>query len=759
MHTNLLILIWRRKISLLLLVSSLILCGLWTWAYLDTKQTFTQNYINLPSDSEDSTPRDSYKHIYVLQKLISQANRILRFQQNQDTNNKKDTNVQYHPNSLANSGLTRFVKPTKNPPSIVIEEASAQTLSLVARRKKLPIVGESYLFEEERLRILENQQKSRNSAMDDLQSQMENDAQMLSSAEKQTQYEHELQRMGIPMVAGIGPEGARAPNERLVHLDLKGAPPKLSFLKTLLPVLKTLGATGLLIEYEDMFPFEGNISTLSARNAYNREELKDFLEACAEHGFNIIPLVQTFGHMEYALKLQEFAHMRELPDSPQSICPSQKQSMNFIDAMLTQVIDFHLQLQQPNIEKIPLKMSHIHIGCDEVYRMGECTQCRQKTKGELFLNHVTTIAHFIRMKWPQLKVIIWDDMLRGMTLSEMQHSQIGNYVEPMIWVYINDIYRFIPPMLWERYTRVFPTAWAASAFKGAFGESLMIPPIQRHLENNIRWLAVIAKEGARFSKGFQGLALTGWQRYDHFAVLCELLPTGMPSLMVSLSTVSRGYFNTNPKENDLLKVLQCVYQLDKRRSGHPWLELQPNSHHNQLFSTCVYLGHQFYKFSLRLFDMLSEIEVYLQQVQEKSAWMSDYNVRHNFTSTIRVHELTHKTPIYISELQGMARQANELLYETYDEFTIAEFIEQSIYPTIGSLQRHLANAQLLLQPNTWPQRPLPIAQALHDLNLIPNNPQQQQQQQQQHHQQQLQQYQQQHLQYQQQHHHQHHATN
>lgn len=391
------------------------------------------------------------------------------------------------------------------------------------------------------------------------------------------------------------------------------------------------------------------------------------MEACAVHGFNIIPLVQTFGHMEYALKLQEFAHMRELPDSPQSICPSQKQSMNFIDAILTQVIEFHLQLQQPHMEKIPLKMSHIHIGCDEVYRMGECAQCRQKTTGELFLNHVTTIAHFIRMKWPHLKVIIWDDMLRGLTLSEMQHSQIGNYVEPMIWVYINDIYRFIPPMLWERYTRVFPTAWAASAFKGAFGESLMIPPIQRHLENNIRWLAVIAKEGSRFSKGFQGLALTGWQRYDHFAVLCELLPTGIPSLMVSLSTVSRGYFNTNPKENDLLKVLQCAYQVDKKRSGHPWLELQPNSHHNQLFSTCIYLGHQFYKFSLRLFDMLNEIEVYLQQVQEKSAWMSDYNVRHNFTSTIRVHELTHKTPIYISELQGMARQANELLYEIYDE--------------------------------------------------------------------------------------------
>lgn len=110
----------------------------------------------------------------------------------------------------------------------MIEEASAQTLSLVARRKKGPIVGESYLFEEERLKILENQQRVRNSAMDEIQNQMENEAQMLSSAERQTQYEHELQRMGVPVVAGIGPDGAKPPKERLVHLDLKGAPPKVS---------------------------------------------------------------------------------------------------------------------------------------------------------------------------------------------------------------------------------------------------------------------------------------------------------------------------------------------------------------------------------------------------------------------------------------------------------------------------------------------------------------------------------------------------
>jgi len=67
----------------------------------------------------------------------------------------------------------------------------------------------------------------------------------------------------------------------------------------------------------------------------------------------------------------------------------------------------------------------------------------------------------------------------------------------------------------------------------------------------------------------------------------------------------------------------------------------------------------------------------------------------------------------------MAREAQQLLWEVYDEYTVTEFVEQHIYPTIEALQRQLARAEMLLQRRTWPQRPLPLQlKVQEDMGLV-----------------------------------------
>jgi hypothetical protein len=86
-------------------------------------------------------------------------------------------------------------------------------------------------------------------------------------------------------------------SHRLVHLDLKGAPPLISYLLELFPLLKKLGATGILLEYEDTFPYTGELQVISAGNAYNRNDIVKLNAAAEANGLEIIPLVQTFGHL------------------------------------------------------------------------------------------------------------------------------------------------------------------------------------------------------------------------------------------------------------------------------------------------------------------------------------------------------------------------------------------------------------------------------------------------------------------------------
>lgn len=105
--------------------------------------------------------------------------------------------------------------------------------------------------------------------------------------------------------------------ERLVHLDLKGAPPKLEYFAQIFPLFSKLGATGLLIEYEDMFPYSGPLKSIVAGNAYDEAAIAKINSLAKENKLEIIPLIQTFGHMEFLLKFEEHVHLREDPEQPQ----------------------------------------------------------------------------------------------------------------------------------------------------------------------------------------------------------------------------------------------------------------------------------------------------------------------------------------------------------------------------------------------------------------------------------------------------------
>lgn len=75
-------------------------------------------------------------------------------------------------------------------------------------------------------------------------------------------------------------------------------------------------------------------------------------------GLEVIPLVQTFGHLEFVLKNHKYADLREQQDDLGSICPSNPDSLPLIKSIVDQVLELH-----PGIKMI-------HLGGDEVWKLG-----------------------------------------------------------------------------------------------------------------------------------------------------------------------------------------------------------------------------------------------------------------------------------------------------------------------------------------------------------------------------------------------------
>lgn len=67
-----------------------------------------------------------------------------------------------------------------------------------------------------------------------------------AKSEKQTENVQMEQQLGIPYV-NLDPKNPYIPKTRIVHLDFKGAPPVISYLKKFFPLIKQMGATGVLL--------------------------------------------------------------------------------------------------------------------------------------------------------------------------------------------------------------------------------------------------------------------------------------------------------------------------------------------------------------------------------------------------------------------------------------------------------------------------------------------------------------------------------
>ena len=192
----------------------------------------------------------------------------------------------------------------------------------------------------------------------------------------------------------------------------------------------------LLIEFADRFPFQKH-ARIAAPDALSPDELRAILEHARSLGFELIPLLQSLGHLDYVLRHDEYADLREEDEHRDQMCPLNEKSLRLFTELAEEILSF---FPAPRF---------MHIGADETRRLGVCPRCREKAaadgKGALFLEHTNKVCSWLSDRG--LTPILWDDMACG-------HPYILDGLHPNAWImywdyWTTDAHR--SPLLVARY--------------------------------------------------------------------------------------------------------------------------------------------------------------------------------------------------------------------------------------------------------------------------------------------------------------------
>jgi len=273
------------------------------------------------------------------------------------------------------------------------------------------------------------------------------------------------------------------------HLDLRIQVMTMDALRNFATRLKQSGINTLIMEWEATFPFSKH-PLIPNRYAYSKEEIVSFIKFCNESGIDVIPLQQSFGHVEYILRHYKYADLREDQKNYSQVCPSQPElNRKLFTDLFTELAAVH-----------PSK--YIHIGGDETYLLGHCPLCKKKAATEgiskLYIDHIRMLCDIviklgkrpvlwadIALKHPEAipmlpKETIFIDWNYGWDLNYFgDHSKLlqsgfeiwgapslrshpDNYFLTKWEKHFNNIHDFVPAAKKMHYKGIVMTAWSTS---------------------------------------------------------------------------------------------------------------------------------------------------------------------------------------------------------------------------------------------------------------------------------------------------------
>ena len=149
-----------------------------------------------------------------------------------------------------------------------------------------------------------------------------------------------------------------------------------------------------------------------------KADVAAFCDYVRSFGIDLIPEVQSLGHVQFMTLAHPDIAERDAEEAVAEIdelsadvppkkfyahcyCPSNEKSYEILFDLLDEIVE------------VTRPTKYVHMGHDEVYRIGVCPKCRGKDPAELFAADVCRIHERLAAKG--LKMMIWSDMLQPVT--------------------------------------------------------------------------------------------------------------------------------------------------------------------------------------------------------------------------------------------------------------------------------------------------------------------------------------------------------
>ncbi len=218
--------------------------------------------------------------------------------------------------------------------------------------------------------------------------------------------------------------GSPAIEHRIVHIDLKGPKIPVELFRWYLNLLSRWGINGVLVEYEHRIPYLPLSYQYPQVDRYTKKEIRELVDCAKNLGIEWIPLIQTFGHVEYLSRIKGTENLFENPDYPQQLCPLKKQVKQYLRDLIESVCELHPESR------------YIHVGQDETHQLGFCSECNKEVQKigriSFYLKHASWVWKHVKSngKIP----MFWADMFFTENRPELL-GKIEKDVIPVVWQY------------------------------------------------------------------------------------------------------------------------------------------------------------------------------------------------------------------------------------------------------------------------------------------------------------------------------------